>query len=1501
MAAAASQVSHHIRKNSTSSWHGAEDQLASASNEAQRLEEGHGDNSISKESHDGSVEGHSACRVKENEHLRAFQAAQFLGGVQHSMFRTRIAATDDIAMRRHYAALRVQLFARSHILCTDRLHRENLGTRLEFEAELRVGGWRLFTQLMLFVLLLSAVLMSDNPVTKRGIYTSLQDAFSFDELKQVVDRSEFVSQHMPFIADTAKEYFLLSDQYFVPDTGAVRIVKDAETFPSPRLVQGISVSVQIEGFSFTALVKTNAQFVRGYILRKRIVPVGSGAELACWGWYLGARDGQGLHYGAHDFFSTDSQSPFGIRQEEVLLSNSTGFVADQFTMLTVIVNRTEVTFYENLRRLGTAQMPRHVTDCFNNLEGILVGDTGLTLGQVSFYPKLLTPTVIEEIFIGGGSHDDLSTGSGPGADGQKTAPTLTESIGVQDRTLFFTEQQELDEITSVVQDAGNNTRHLAALLSPSLGMGRIPIDSNITADPANSGLEYRQLLRGPYLMDRGDGNITGTEATFAGERFFSSQDFPRFVGRGVTFTTWFRNTPCPPGQSCGGFVLSAHESKESSARCWSWWLETDGLYWDVKGGNPQFGYPVNTRLSELYTQKFKLTSDTWRHVAIVFNEDNDQVEYFLDGLKIYTGPFGKPVREMDCGPVNVSTGFRWPGYSLGTEIELYDLRMYIGSPLTESQVFNIATALVTPSPSFGGDDQDRAKDWCLYMASPDMVDKPWVDAYGHGCAWYFLHKELYPTVCNYPGASLNCPIACKSQQECFNVEFLAIKKYYAWKSIRRIESRSKNGTICLANNLDKQRVLDQCNEWLPSINTDGLVWQWQNDVEERLEGQHRVNLTECQSLHDAVDETCNFDITEVEKFTTDLKANGGDFTLGFWFKSLGDQSLSSDGRFLLSVHFLSTISPPFSNVMFAPMVSGSKGEVRTRSRCTGAWEPGLVHSEEIEMSLPSQDGEWTFVAITKNNKGAAQGKAEATVATNAAKQTESQGRWNMCLGDEKALFSAIEVNYPILMSPIMMIPQHLPFGMLQDIYYQQAGEMGIRAGPLVASGERQQTKIAIDKVDYVRKSALMATPIIFQERVHPTATCPYEYSTDWIQSQHDKVLDMCTLPFTCSDNVMQNSEATLSCAGSPVLDEREFGLEPQVFENVGFADFLFSITDTQFLFRDGKLISTDSFIDSLTKSVRIILVFFTPQYGMTSVMSVDADLSGPASVTVETNMQHYGIIEGVRLTEYIIVQCMVLIFIFSMVLDTVYTAIKVRRRWQIDNLAPHPATLLLMGVDILSIIMTTCIVIVRLPAKMSSAEAVRDVLSSLDGIKWAGSEVRVLDKKAAFFEAVRDLLQLIENEATVDTFLNMVLIILLIRVIQCTSLHPRLALLTGTILKAMDDFWHSALLIGLIMCSFSGIGTWRFGAEREEFASFLTTMQTLFMMMLGEFLPDWTERYDLQAFVVLFLLIMFLLVLNFLLAIIVEVSAFTPELVRFRQSIHPRQSYMVVLHTTHPL
>eukprot|EP00961_Rhodomonas_salina_P179721 2425236-Rhodomonas_salina.4 len=105
------------------------------------------------------------------------------------------------------------------------------------------------------------------------------------------------------------------------------------------------------------------------------------------------------------------------------------------------------------------------------------------------------------------------------------------------------------------------------------------------------------------------------------------------------------------------------------------------------------------------------------------------------------------------------------------------------------------------------------------------------------------------------------------------------------------------------------------------------------------------------------------------------------------------------------------------------------------------------------------------------------------------------------------------------------------------------------------------------------------------------------------------------------------------------------------------------------------------------------------------------------------------------------------------------------------------------------------------------------------------------------------------------------------------------------------------------MVSFAGIGSWRFGNKYDEFGSFERSMQvpaapfrwsallwrvllcfhalcststraaaanaaagqTEFELMFGEFLPFWGESREMQAFVVLYYMVMFMLILNFLL------------------------------------
>ena len=71
----------------------------------------------------------------------------------------------------------------------------------------------------------------------------------------------------------------------------------------------------------------------------------------------------------------------------------------------------------------------------------------------------------------------------------------------------------------------------------------------------------------------------------------------------------------------------------------------------------------------------------------------------------------------------------------------------------------------------------------------------------------------------------------------------------------------------------------------------------------------RVNITDCEQLEMALDESCSFDLQAVKNFTRDIKTGDG-WSIGFWVKAVGFESLSQDGKFYPGLSMLHSISPP---------------------------------------------------------------------------------------------------------------------------------------------------------------------------------------------------------------------------------------------------------------------------------------------------------------------------------------------------------------------------------------------------------------------------------------------------------------------------------------------------------------------------------------------------------------------------------------------------------------
>ena len=162
-----------------------------------------------------------------------------------------------------------------------------------------------------------------------------------------------------------------------------------------------------------------------------------------------------------------------------------------------------------------------------------------------------------------------------------------------------------------------------------------------------------------------------------------------------------------------------------------------------------------------------------------------------------------------------------------------------------------------------------------------------------------------------------------------------------------------------------------------------------------------------------------------------------------------------------------------------------------------------------------------------------------------------------------------QVNTPMLISPIMMTPKYLTPKQLQELYLDQVGDMSIRNGPLVPNSERESTRVEIEKADYVERSTLMSAPILFQTMVQKAATCPFNYSSVFMNKMHQKALaDKCDASiYKCGDSV-EKVESVISCTGAGETTAMYFGLSPTSLNGeIGYADFLASIADNSFVFR----------------------------------------------------------------------------------------------------------------------------------------------------------------------------------------------------------------------------------------------------------------------------------------------------------------------------------------------
>ena len=114
------------------------------------------------------------------------------------------------------------------------------------------------------------------------------------------------------------------------------------------------------------------------------------------------------------------------------------------------------------------------------------------------------------------------------------------------------------------------------------------------------------------------------------------------------------------------------------------------------------------------------------------------------------------------------------------------------------------------------------------------------------------------------------------------------------------------------------------------------------------------------------------------------------------------------------------------------------------------------------------------------------------------------------------------------------------------------------------------------------------------------------------------------------------------------------------------------------------------------------------------------------------------------------------------------------------------------------------------------------------------------------------------------------LLVLVIRAVWYLECHPRVSVLAGTLYNSFDDLFHFVILGGFIFVVSAFGASWMFGDNDEGFQGLTNALNRELEMLIGEF-PWRNNPTSLYTFYFTFyILVVFITMLNFLLAVIVE-------------------------------
>lgn len=349
-------------------------------------------------------------------------------------------------------------------------------------------------------------------------------------------------------------------------------------------------------------------------------------------------------------------------------------------------------------------------------------------------------------------------------------------------------------------------------------------------------------------------------------------------------------------------------------------------------------------------------------------------------------------------------------------------------------------------------------------------------------------------------------------------------------------------------------------------------------------------------------------------------------------------------------------------------------------------------------------------------------------------------------------------------------------------------------------------------------------------------------------------------------NAPRNS-SILRCRGEEYSTAPHLGYSPQVQYGVPYycvfvsADILVKMMEFEW-------------IDDLTSEVFVASFIYFPNADAISLMRLNFLFADTGRILSDTVIQTHSVLQESDVwSTYLILQCSFLVIVSTRLCWVIVKFCRMRKLTYDCVL-----TVLLASFGLADFL-------IRVVSEDQTMSGLLSLVDQIISVEDPTSRATVEMVINGSFQTLSLIKETVAKQELMKIFAYVLVFMCLLRLIQYMEVHPRVDLIARTVKAAAGDMFHFFLIFALIFLALAWLAHWSFGPDKIMFSSLMTSANTCFQMLIGEypFEDEWTEGWKQKTWYVLYTFLLFLVSLNILLAIIVE------SFLRVKQETDERQ------------